>query len=341
MALALGYDMISEKPKPRALYSSDDPIIFIADNYTQYVFFDASPDGSVAIATDRTINSTAACSSYPVLDGGDGSKTNITIQPKVAGANSHRYIPITAGLNQTTYVTHLSKSCGDGCGVVTALEASLEAPFFYECNVTVLPVDNARRPEYEVANSVRTLASSAIALQGYVSSSVNNDTDLQFQTYPSEFPYGTAVKGNSQDMGLLMAEFALGVIAVAAQNNPQILVPGDQPQAGLVLNISDWKFVHLILGLTAGLQLALFLVTTWISNRAVVIDKSYLAIARLLRPFVDRVGDAGTTATGKEISDAIGGGEQVVYSVEERAGLLRVSIGQHTPVKRFPKGLYG
>ena len=342
MALALGSDYISAKPKPRTLFSSDYPIIFVGDDYTQYVFYDASPDGSISVATDRTINATGLCNSWPVVDGGDGSKSNITIMLSSLSVKTNVHIPITAGLNQTTYVTHLSRSCGDGCGIITALETSLENPFYYECNITVTKVDNAERPEHEVVSSLRTLAASAIALQGYVAPSVNNNTDLQFQTYPAEFAYGAAQNGSTHAMGLQISAFSMGVIAVAAQNNPQIMVPGDQPQAGLTLNIAQWKYVHLILGLTAGLQLVLVIITALVSNRAIVKDKSHLAVARLLSPFVEQLGSSGSIATGKEISDAFGSEAKFIYSVDRtsQSDLLRLSMGQQKPVRRFPKGLY-
>lgn len=345
MAVALGYDILADKPQPRALYSNDNSVIFVGDNDAQYVFYDGAPDGSISIATNRTIISTGVCHSYLVLDGGDGSKNNITIQPSTPGAKTHRYIPITAGLNQTTYVTHLGKSCGDGCGVITALETSLEEPYFYECNVTVGKVGNATIPQHEVAPSVRSLAASAIALQGYVAASMNNNTNLQFQSYPSEFVYGLPQSGDPQGMGLLLAMFSMGVIAVAAQNNPQIIVPGDQPQAGLAINVSQWKYVHLILGLTAGLQMVLFVIVAFVANRAIVKDKSHLAISRLLRPYVERLGDAGSTASGKEISGVFGREEKVIYGVESQAGGdgtqgLRIGLGSGGLVKRFPKGIY-
>lgn len=258
------------------------------------------------------------------------------------GEKKNLYIPITAGLNQTTYVTHQSKSCGDGCSIVAALETSDETPFYYECNVTVAKVDHGTRPEHEVSSSLRSLAASAIALQGYVSPSVTNSTDLLFQTYPVQFTYGSAQNGSTTQMGLQMAEFAMGVIAVAAQNNPVITVPGDQPQTGVTLNVSEWKYVHLILGLTAGLQLLLFLVAAFFSNRAIVKDNSHLAVARLLRPFVEQLGPSGGIATGKEISDAFGQESKFIYSVDQtwQSHLLRLGMGEQKPVRRFPKGLY-
>ena len=143
-------------------------------------------------------------------------------------------------------------------------------------------------------------------------------------------------------MELLMAQFAMGVVAVAAQNNPTLIVPGDQPQAGVTLNVASWKYVHLILGLTGGLQLVLFLITAFVANRAVVKDKSHLAVARLLTPMVSKLGSSGSMATGREISNLFGDEEKFVYTLKRtsREDLLRLDLGQQKPIGGFPEGLY-
>ena len=57
---------------------------------------------------------------------------------------------------------------------------------------------------------------------------MTNDTDLQYQTYPAESIYGSPQNGNVTSVGLLMAQFAMGVMAVAASDNPSLLISGDQ-----------------------------------------------------------------------------------------------------------------
>lgn len=345
--MALGFDYVTAEPGPRTLLSGDTSFVFLGDDYARYVFYESSPDiatnpNSISITTNRTINATAACQSWPVMDGGDGSKRNITISLDSGGHKEYAYFPITAGILQTTYVTRPSRTCGEGCGTIQALEASTQNPFFYKCNVTVSKVKNAMRREHEIGVDLRNMAANAIALQGYVASSITNDTDLQYQTYPAEAMYGAPQNGNATNMALQMAQFAMGVVAVAAQNNPTLIVPGDQPQAGVTLNITNWKYVHLILGLTGGLQFALFLTTAFLANRVVVKDKSYLAIARLLSPQVSRLGSSGSMATGREISDLFGDEEKFVYSIERASqeNLLRLSLGQQRRQGGFPEGIY-
>jgi hypothetical protein len=321
--------------------------MFFGDNYTEYVYYESSPDidtnpNGIAITTNRTSNATGICQSWPVIDGGDGSSHTITYLLDSSGDKRNATLPFAGGLYQTTYVTQLDNTCGEGCGIIYALEASTESSFFYECNVTVSQVKNAQRQEHELGTDLRNMAATAIALQGYAASSAANNTDVQYQTYPAESIYGTPQNGSATNMGLLMAQFAIGVVAVSAQNNPSIIIPGDQPQAGVTLNVNEWKYVHLILGLTGGIQLVLFLIAAFIANRVIVKDKSYLAISKLLMPTVQKLGLSGSVATGREISDLFGDEEKFIYSVEHTAqgDLLRLDLGQQKPVRGFPEGMY-
>jgi hypothetical protein len=346
LALALGYDIVTEKPGPRTLLSGDSSLVFLGNGYAQYIFYESSPDiatnpNGISITTNRTVNATTTCRSWPVIDGGDGSKHNITVMLDSSGRKEYVVFPIAAGSFQTTYVTRPSKTCGDGYATIHALEASTQNPFFYKCNVTVSKVANAMRREHEIGIDLRNMAANAIALQGYAVSSLTNDTDLQYQTYPAQAIYGAPQNGSVISMEFLMAQFAIGVVAVAAQNNPTLIVPGDQPQAGVTLSVTSWKYVHLILGLTGGLQLVLFLITAFVANRVVVKDKSYLAVARLLTPMVSKLGSSGSMATGKEISDLFGDEEKFVYSVKRVSqDLLRLDLGQQKPMGGFQEGLY-
>jgi hypothetical protein len=141
-------------------------------------------------------------------------------------------------------------------------------------------------------------------------------------------------------MAYLMSRFAVGVIGIAAYNNPTVNVAGMEPQQGVILQVSGWKYVHIILGLTAGIPLVLFISTAFIVNRVMVKDDSHLAIARLLRPMVDTMGDSGTSATSKDICNVIGLKEKFVYSVKKGKDTWQLDIGQEERVERFPPGTY-
>jgi hypothetical protein len=175
--LALGFGPLSEKPSPRTQFSGRNNLIYLGNNYAQFVYYEASPDcatnpDAISITTNRTSNSTGTCRSWPVIDGGDGSSHNITYMLNSGGDKAYASIPLAGGLSQTTYATRLSKPCGEGCGMIYALEASAQTPFFYECNVSVSQVVNGTRPEHELGIDLRNLASTGIALQGYAASSL-------------------------------------------------------------------------------------------------------------------------------------------------------------------------
>jgi len=282
------------------------------------------------------------CNSWPVIEGGNGTTLNIIIMLDSSGNTSNKTIPVTGGVDQTTYFTNTNTDCGPGCSKISAFEASAVSSWYYECNVTVGKVTNSTRKEHEVGVHLTQMASGAIALQGYGTSSLTNNTDLQFQVYPAESIYGALQNGSTEEMGLVMAEFAIGVVGVAAQYNPSIIVPGDQPQAGVTLNVTLWKYVHLSLGLIGGMQLLLFIMTAFVANRVVVKNDSHLAIARLLGPIVERLGTAGSIASGKDISDVIGADEKFVYSVQcpLQGELHRLDMGRQGAIRAFPKGLY-
>jgi hypothetical protein len=282
------------------------------------------------------------CNSWPVIEGGNGTTLNITIMLDSSGEISNKAIPVTGGEGQTTYITNTNTDCGPGCSRISAFEASAVTPWYYECNVMVGNVTNSNRKEHEVGAHLTRTASGAIALQGYAASSLANNTDLQFQLYPAESIYGAPQNGSTEGMGLLMAEFAIGVVGVAAQYNPFIIVPGEQPQAGVTLNVTLWKYVHLSLALIGGMQLVLFIMTAFLANKVVVKNDSHLVIARLLGPIVERLGTSGSIASGKDICDVIGDDEKFVYSVQYplQGGLHRLDIGSQSSMRTFPKGLY-
>lgn len=72
MALALGSDLLSNRPEPETLVSGG-PYYFLADDDKSwsYIFLDSAPhsagSAAVQIYTNRTINSTWSCESWPVI----------------------------------------------------------------------------------------------------------------------------------------------------------------------------------------------------------------------------------------------------------------------------------
>ena len=125
-------------------------------------------------------------------------------------------------------------------------------------------------------------------------------------------------------MGTLIAAFSTGVVAVIAQANSVITVPGLQPQKSVTLDISRWKYVHIILGLTLGLQLLLALLVALLANKVLMRDDSHLSTAALLSPTLQKVGDRGLVANGKEIASMFSSGTTLTYK-SSREGVFYIS----------------
>lgn len=143
--------------------------------------------------------------------------------------------------------TNTSTNCGPGCSTVTACETAAKYPWFYSCNTTVDPVTNDTIAEHEVPELVRLLAAHAIALQGFSVNSTLSNSDLQYQVYPSQSPFGTSLQGMVQAMELTMSRFAAGVIAMIATVNSDIVVDRLPPTKGSSLNVDHWDYVWFVL----------------------------------------------------------------------------------------------
>jgi hypothetical protein len=236
-----------------------------------------------------------------------------------------------------------NNDCGLGCSTVEAFESSTTQAWWYTCNITISNATNAMRQEHFVGQNFAKMAASAIALQGYKITGQNTTT--QYQYYPAESPYGYPASGDSDAMGVNIGLFAIGVVAAAVSYNPGLPVTGDEPNQGVALGV-EWIYVHLILIFMLGGQFFLFIVSCLISNMVIVKDDSPISVARLLRPIVERLGNAGSTATGEKICEVLSKAEEglgrvgytVVHPVAGRRHHL--VLGDHKILRAFPSGYY-
>ena len=297
-----------------------------------------------AIYTNRTVYVRYACNSWPVTEGGNGTSLNITILLDSESHFQHITLPNAGGPNQTTFITNPNNlDCGDRCSTVYAFEASLSKPWWYQCNMTISDTENATHPEHHVGLALSKMGAAAIALQGHVADPIQEKTGQQFQTYPATSAYGFPNGGGIDAMGMTISQFSVGVVATAAQWNPFLTVDGDLPDTGSALEVK-WFYIYIILGLTCGLQLFLFILCSVVANMVIVKDDSHFATARLLRPIVERLGPVGTYADGKEICKLLSneGQEKVVYSVKhpQTGNLHHLDLGHQKRLRAFPRGDY-
>ncbi|KAL7943322.1 hypothetical protein V8C42DRAFT_354146 [Trichoderma barbatum] len=331
VALAYGYGGDDEIPKPGTLLNTDANLMYCNLNSCQYIFYEATPDDVSyyqMVATNRSISTQATCEGWKVLEGGDGTKHTIVI----GDANRTEFtIPALNGASQTTFMVDPDRGSGPTWGHVLAFEASPTDPWFYSCNITIGTVTNVENPVQEVGVNVTTLAAAAIALQGYGASTIgvssNSTRQFQFQSYPAESFYGAPQGGNMTGMGQLMAAFSVGVVAITAQVNTNINAPGLVPLKGITLDISHWYFVHLILGLTVGLQLLLAVIASAVATKVTVRDHSCVGLAAALQPLLWRLefNGGGRMASEKRIFERLGDRVKVSYE-KGRGGIYCIKV---------------
>jgi hypothetical protein len=356
IALSFNWDYAGNIPAPETLWSTINANFFLSNDEKswEFVFIDSSPSdpgyagfigGPSAMFTNRAINSTNSCLSFPVIRGGNGTFANLTVQQDSNGDAFNVSLPTVASLDSTMYFTNpdADASCGDGCSIVEAFEASYATSWYYQCNITVGTVINATLPQHEVGISLREMASAGIALRGYGPN--HNLPDFkQFQVYPSASTYGLPQNGDTDGMGFKISLFAIGVVSVAAlYTNHTLNVTGLQPNVGNQLTVDHWPRIWLVMGLIVGVQGAAFVLTAFWANRVVVKDESVFATARLLRPILDRLGDEGTTARGEDICQVLDAGEErrFIYSVPRgKDEPYQVELGNWTRSRTFPEGVY-
>ena len=149
-----------------------------------------------------------------------------------------------------------------------------------------------------------------------------------------------------------MAEFAIGSIAYMANRNPlSASFQGNLTHLGQALQ-PHWQTAIPLLAVIIGAHFTLFATAVYASRQVVIKDGSMLAIARLLRPLVDVLGDTGTIMTGREISNQISKAgdfsDGVVYGPRKNEGTEGYYLDlagdtktvQDWPDGKHPGGMY-
>ncbi|CRK00553.1 hypothetical protein BN1708_009568 [Verticillium longisporum] len=295
-SVSLAYDtsVIDQIPQPGDLYSSDDPLFFCDDGGCIYAFHEVNtksaldPDSfPITAVTNRLVRVDTICRSYRVTSGGDGLFENITIADSNSGGGSRNVtLPVLGGGDQSTFFTDTMAPCGPTCGSVSVFEASSSSPWLYECNTTVGTPANASLPEHALGEDLVWMVAVAVALQGYSTTAADEDLQVQGIVYPAATYWGTPMSGSSDALELLMSRFAIGVLGMAAQSNTALFVWGDAPMIGQKLNMEHWDMIHLIMVLTAGLQLVLGTAAALTAHRVVVPEGGPVAEAEVLRPML-------------------------------------------------------
>lgn len=314
-------DVVQKIPVPGTIFNPDNPLVYRDEDNLSflYVFYEGTVSSAKyqgQVATNRTVATTASCSSFPVVKGANGTVFNITVRYPEGDAVVE--LPVANGDTQTTYMHDPDTGANATWAFVEVFEASSNnTAWFYECDVSIGRVVNAVIPEHELGANLTQFVPPSIALQGYGSTQIDPTSNAtkayQFQSYPQGSYFGAFVDGDGDQMAMQLARFSINVVAAAAQANPNMDRRGMVPQRGVVLQVKKMEYVHLILVLTMAVQLAANVVAVVVANRVQVRGHSVLGVAALVRPLLVEVSDRAAMATGKQIAELVGSDVKVQY----------------------------
>ncbi|KAI4257248.1 MAG: hypothetical protein L6R42_005788, partial [Xanthoria sp. 1 TBL-2021] len=346
------------KTTDEVVKSQQDFIYYCSDSATDpqfaYRFKEYNPGdlgASYPLFTNRTYTASAGdCHVYQVKNetkvpdvDGQGSGSSFTYED--GSSTKEITIPTSSmGLSATTYMSkgfqapqHTGYRCGPRCVWLWAYKNSgpggineIDPPALYKCPVTVSEVSNTWHDWQVVPDEVARMAAVSIALQGRWSGRVGNLNFNQYQFYPYKTPWEIHYH-NARDIGANVARLAIGSIAQMAATNQRIQVPGLVPYLGSHLEIR-WNHVAALFAGIIVTHLVLFLSAILAIRKVAIKDDSFLAIASLLLPLFNVLGNEGTLLDSKALAKAIqtkhGGNGVVVGPRNDQDDGFYLDIGE-------------
>ena len=131
---------------------------------------------------------------------------------------------------------------------------------------------------------------------------------------------------------------------MASQNPLNASFTGNLTHLGQEIDV-HWQSAIPLLAVIVAAHVALFSAAVYVSRRVLIKDNSLLAVARLLRPLVDTLGDTGTAMSGKELSEVISKSQSyqngVLYGPKTRTavgGYILDLAGDAQPLDAWHEG---
>ncbi|KAK3364558.1 hypothetical protein B0T25DRAFT_68972 [Lasiosphaeria hispida] len=259
-------------------------------DHWEYVYVNSAPSAVfgnfnfLSVHTNASVTSSAICATPPY-----DLATNTTTQlANIRHRTNNRTVSfplIAMGVESIYYLTApllnaetpSTGTCGPGCSTVHALEpyAGPPAPgsfvhptsnvFYYECNITVTDATSRLPP------AAAAVAAQAIALSGQITPELyapdSEAGTAEYTSYPLGLQFGEAQNNSAAGMGRMVAKFAVGVVAAAAQTNPRVLVPGGQPRQGVRLVLELPAAFAAVLCAASAVQVGLMVLAAWLVGR--------------------------------------------------------------------------
>jgi hypothetical protein len=313
-------------------------------SYMEYRFDDLNPDDqSLNVITWRTINATATCDAYKVVAGATLNSTNTTYVEKNGDLVNVWIQPVTPGF--TTWMSNTKSHCGPRCTEVWALQAAdgvtvLDSMLF-KCNNTVgLVIDSSGYYPVEAAAPLQMPDEQAKIIAGAIgwSGFYYDFTPFEFVRYSQATVWSPSFALDAPTVAAYLEEFSMFAVAAMDDHGPRINITGDTPVPAQVVNV-QWEWSVIILAVIPAIQmLALLAIIAW-ANKAIIKDNSFLGIARLLRPLVDKLGPHGCMLTGDQIAEELKN-IKIAYGYRSPPGFIKGSdMVRHVDILQEHEGL--
>lgn len=293
MIPVFGYNVSTDLPKAGQLRQPQDGWVWWNNetNVQSYVFVDGNVGAStvLSIYSGRSINVTYACESHEVTASGNGSFDNPTVAD-IGSVFVSQSLPYS-----TTFFHNENSTCPDDnprCSVIEVLETSETQPWYYKCNITVSPTQNDPQNLSFVSDQMALYASASIAQGGFIGSFPDDSGVLQdAQIFPQSSIFGSPAKGDNNQMGLSIAYFSIGSLAIAGSYNPSKYYQGTSPTQGQQLTVGHAiTFLGILFLLLLFQAIFIIIVAIW-ANKVKVAEDSPLGMAVLMRPVADKLDD--------------------------------------------------
>ena len=298
--------------------------------------------------SSRTVTSNATCKELTITYGGYAgfNTNNQTFQNYLEytdeNGNDVGFDVQPASTGETTWignVTSAGLTCGERCVTVLALQSAnnvtvenaqpgvkaVPKPRLWTCNNTVSQVNNFTTayegfddPQKASLPDLQALIlGGAIGWTGITSYfDDGSHSDLQFASYNGDTVFNPPGNVTHADMEWLMMKFTVGAIAAMdTYNAPRLTLTGtSSPSPAQVVNVK-WPFCGAILAGIPVLQLLMMFGVAWFSSKAVILEPSYLTIAHLMNPMIDKMGNDGVLLSADELAERVGENYKVAYGI--------------------------